>query len=129
MVAFGWRRQHAFGGGLADLALESLELHRREPDQRPGSIGLGVERVRHSLGAERERAGRQRHARVREPECDLAVEDVEPFVLLGMDVPRRADPRRHEDLDETVPPVRVVPADLDRLQHPEQPERLALVVG
>src|SRR6202011_4579451 len=59
-VAFGWRRQHAFGGGLADRALESLELHRREADQRPRSTGLRVERVRHPLGAEPERAGGQR---------------------------------------------------------------------
>ena len=92
--AFGRRRQHAFGGGLADLALESLELHRREADQRPRSTGLRVEGVRHALGAERERAGLQRQLRVRDPEGELALEDVEPLVLLGMDVPRRADARR-----------------------------------
>ena len=117
------------GAGCADRALESLELHRREADQRPRATGLGVEGVRHPLGSERERAGRQRQSRVGDPEGQLAVEDVEPFVLLGVDVPRRADARRHEDLDQTVRAVGVLAADLDRLQHPEQPECLALVVG
>ena len=31
-VALGRRRQDAFEGGLADFSLESLELHRCEPD-------------------------------------------------------------------------------------------------
>ena len=66
--AFGRGRQDAFEGRLADLSLESLELHRREADERPRSTGLRVERVRHSLGAERERAGPQRQFRVRDPE-------------------------------------------------------------
>src|SRR3954451_3724011 len=54
--AFERRRQDAFGGGLADCSLESLELHRREADQCLRSAGLGVERVRDSLRAEDERA-------------------------------------------------------------------------
>jgi hypothetical protein len=31
-VALGRRQQDAFDGGLADFSLESLELHRCEPD-------------------------------------------------------------------------------------------------
>jgi hypothetical protein len=31
-VALHWRRQDAFGRGLTDFSLESLELHRREAD-------------------------------------------------------------------------------------------------
>ena len=85
---FGRGRQNAFERRLADLPLESLELHRREADQSPRSTGLRVERVRHPFGAERERAGLQRQFRVRDPEGQLALEDVEPLVLLGMDVPR-----------------------------------------
>jgi hypothetical protein len=44
-----------------------------------------------------------------------------------MDVPGRADAFRHDDLEEPVLPGSVVLADLDRLEHPEQPERLAFV--
>jgi hypothetical protein len=44
------RRQHPLGCRLTDLSLESLELHRREADQRPCSACLGVEGVRHPLG-------------------------------------------------------------------------------
>ena len=65
---------------------------------------------------------------IRDPERHLAFEDVEPLVLFGMDVPGRADALRGDDLDQTVLPGRVVPADLDRLQHAEQPERLAFVL-
>ena len=117
-VALHRRRQDALGGRLADLSLESLELHRREADQRPRSACLGVEGVRHALGAERERAGLQGQARVGDPEGHLALEDVEPLVLLGVDVPGRADALGHDDLDQAVLPGRVVAADLDRLQHP-----------
>src|SRR6476659_321786 len=44
-----------------------------------------------------------------------------------MDVPGRADAFRHDDLEQAVLPGGVVLADLDRLEHPEQPERLAFV--
>src|SRR5690242_19512521 len=44
-----------------------------------------------------------------------------------MDVPGRADAFRHDDLEQTVLRCGVVLADLDRLEHPEQPERLAFV--
>ena len=127
-MAFARGRQDAFESRLADLSLESLELHRREADQHLRYTRLYVERVRHAFGAERERAGLQRQLRVRDPDGHLAIEDVEPLLLLGMDVPRRADTRRNEDLEQTVPPARVLPANLDRLKHPEQPERLALVL-
>src|SRR5690242_11240053 len=44
-----------------------------------------------------------------------------------MNVPGRADAFRHHDLEQAVLPGGVVLADLDRLEHPEQPERLAFV--
>ena len=96
-VALGRRRQDAFEGGLADFSLESLELHRREADQRPCSACLGVEGVRHPLGAERERASCQREGCVGNPEGQLTLEDVEPLVLLGVDVPRRPHAGGHDD--------------------------------
>src|ERR1051326_9580012 len=54
-------------------------------------------------------------------------EDVEPFVLLWMDVPGRAETLRHDHLDQAVCPAGFLAADLDRLQHSEQPERFTLV--
>jgi hypothetical protein len=39
----------AFGGRVADPALEFLELHRREADEGPRSTSLRVERVRTPL--------------------------------------------------------------------------------
>jgi hypothetical protein len=62
--AVGCGRQDALGGRLADLALESLELHRREADERPCSTVLGVEGVRYPLGPNAKRAGLQRQSRV-----------------------------------------------------------------
>ena len=88
---------------------------------------LGVEGVGHALRAECKRAGLQGQAGVGDPEGELALEDVEPFVLLGMDVPGRAETLWHDDLDQAICPAGVVTADLDRLQHAKQPERLTLV--
>src|SRR5216684_7448883 len=44
-VALHWRGHDALGSGLADFPLESLELHRREADQRSCPAGFGVEGV------------------------------------------------------------------------------------
>ena len=79
------------------------------------------------FGPNAKEPGLQGHARIRDPEGELAFEDVEPLVLLGMDVPGRADAFGHDDLEQAVLPGGVVLADLDRLEHPEQPERLAFV--
>jgi hypothetical protein len=45
-----------------------------------------------------------------------------------MDVPGRAETLGHDDFDQAVCPAGVVAADLDRLQHSEQPERFTLVL-
>src|SRR5436190_7813137 len=126
-MAFERLRQDAFGGRLTDFSLESLELHRREADPRLRSACLGVEGVWHALRAEREGAGLQREACVGDAEGQLALQDVEPLILLGMDMPGGSHARGHDDLDQPVLPSRVVAADLDRLQHPEQPVRLPFV--
>jgi len=51
-VAFGRGRQDAFESRLADLSLESLELHRREADQHHPYTRLHVERAGHPFGAD-----------------------------------------------------------------------------
>src|SRR5882724_4574009 len=121
------RWENAFEGWLADLSQESFEQKRLEADQRSASGGACDERVRDPLGAEGESAGRQGQPSVADVECEFSVEDVEPLVLVGMDVPGGAFAGAHLDLDETVLPTRVFPADLDRLEHAEEPERFALL--
>ena len=56
---------------------------------------------------------------------ELALEHVEPLVLVGMDVPRRAFAGADGDLEQAVLAVRGGAADLDDLEHPEEPVRLA----
>jgi hypothetical protein len=83
------RRYNAFGGGLTDLPHEPLEQKRLEANQGFTSIGrLRDERMGHSLGAKRKRTGRQRQPRITDIDCELAIDDVEPLIFIGMDVPR-----------------------------------------
>src|SRR6266545_5882228 len=121
------RWQDAFEGGLTDLSQESFEQKRLEADQRSASGGACDERVRHPLGAEGESAGRQGQLRVADVEGELSVEDVEPLVLVGMDVPGGAFAGAHLDLEQAILPAGIFPADLDRLEHAEEPERLAFL--
>src|SRR6266480_6723213 len=121
------RWENAFEGGLADLSQESFEQKRLEADQRLASGGACDERVRHPLGAEGKSAGRQGQLRVADVEGELSVEDVEPLVLVGMDVPGGAFAGAHLDLEQTVPPAGLFPADLDRLEHAEKVERFAFL--
>src|SRR3954453_21744807 len=64
---------------------------------------------------------------VADPHRELTVEDVEPLVLLVVDVPRRAFALPDGHLDQPVFAAGVGAADLDDLKHPEQPVRLTLV--
>ena len=114
---------------LADLAQEALEVERREADQRLRSVGLADERVRDALRAEREGARRQRQPLVTDVDRELALEDVEPLVLVRMDMPRRAFAGADGHFEQAELAVRVVAADLHDLEHPEEPVRLALVLA
>ena len=75
-----------------------------------------------------EPAGSDRR-RVADVDGELALEHVEPLVLVGVDVPGRALAGAHGDLEQPVLAARVVAADLDDLEHPQQPVRLALVLA
>jgi hypothetical protein len=55
--SLGRRRQDTLGRVLADLSLESLELHRREADKCLRASRFGVKGVRHVLRTEREGSG------------------------------------------------------------------------
>ena len=82
---------------------------------------------RRTDGSERERARRERQTRLADVDRELTLEDEEPLVLVGVDVPRRALAGAHGDLDQSVLAVRGRTADLDDLEHSEQPVRLALL--
>jgi tRNA A-37 threonylcarbamoyl transferase component Bud32 len=123
------RRQHARGRRVTDFAHESLELHRREAHERPRRVGSRADEcVRHALRTEREPARRQIHPRVADIDREVPLEHIEPFVLFGVDMPRGTEPGRDDDLEQAEPSPGVRPADLHRLQHAEEPERLAFVV-
>ena len=64
---------------------------------------------------------------VADVERELAVEDVEPLVLVRVDVPGEAFTGAHLDLEETDWAAAVFTADLDGLEHAEQPMRLAFL--
>src|SRR5438034_7702762 len=108
---------------------EALEEEGLEADQCLRPVGLTDERVRHASGAERERAGRQREAFLADIDRELPFEDVEPLVLLRVDVPRGALAGTDGDLQQPELAAGVGAADLDDLEHSQQPVRLALVLA
>src|SRR4051794_24895573 len=120
-----WRE----GPSPAASSTNALEQERLEADQRLGLVRLGDEGVRHAPGTECERTGLQRQARVADIDGELAVEDVEPLVLVRVHVPGRALAGTYGDLDQSVLALGVGAADLDDLEHPEQPVRIALVLA
>src|SRR6266704_6089677 len=121
------RWQNAFEGGLADLSQESFEQKRLEADQRFASGGACDERVRNPFGPEGKSAGGEGQLSVADVECELSVEDVEPLILVGMDVPGGAFASAHLDLEQPVLPAGLFPSDLDRLEHAQKVERFAFV--
>jgi hypothetical protein len=124
------RRHNTFGGWLADLPHEPLEQKRLEANKGFPSLGrLRDERMGHPLGAKRERTGRQRKPSIADIEGELAIEDVEPLVFIGVDVPGRAEARRNNDLDQAVVPASVVSTDLDRFEHAKDPKGLAFLLA
>src|SRR3954471_2206251 len=64
---------------------------------------------------------------IADPYRELTLEYVEPLVLFVVDVPRRAFALPNCHLDQPVFAAGLGAADLDDLEHPEQPVRLALV--
>ena len=100
------RRQHPLARGLTDFVQEALEQEGLEADQGFRSVRLGDEGVRHTFGAERERACGKRQALVTDVDRELPSEHVEQLVLVGVDVPRRALAGAHRDLDQPVLAVR-----------------------
>ena len=83
------RRQHPLACELADFVQEAFEQEGLEADQGSRPFRLGDEGVRHTFGAERERAFGKRQALVTDVDRELPSEHVEPLVLIGVDVPRR----------------------------------------
>jgi hypothetical protein len=113
------RRHNTFGGWLTDLSDEPLEQKWLEANKGFTSIGrLRDERMRHPLRTEGKRTGRQGQPSIANIEGELTIEDVEPLIFIGMDVPGRAEARRNNYLDQAVLPGSVVSTDLDRSSMP-----------
>jgi hypothetical protein len=137
-AAIGIRRSMSGGvssGGGTTRSVATSPTSRRNPSKWNGwkpirafpALLPGDEGVGDSLRAERERAGREREAPVADVDREVPLEDVEPLVLVRVDVPRRAVARSSGDLEQPELAVGVLAADLDHLEHAQQPERLALV--
>src|SRR5262249_58913147 len=91
-------------------------------------IGAREEGVGHAPGAEGKPAGGQGQVLVADVELELALADVEPLVLIAVDVPGGADARRRLDIDQGVLAGSVVCADLDRYEGAVEPEVLAFLL-
>ena len=76
------------GGGLSDLSEKSRQLTLPGPRQHLPPVGPAEEGVGHALGAEGKPTGCQAQARVADVDLAFALVDVEPFVLVAVDVPR-----------------------------------------
>jgi hypothetical protein len=112
-------RHNTLRGWLTDLSDEPLELTRLEANKGFPSIGrLRDERVGYPFGTESKRTGRQPQPSLTYIDGELTIEDVEPLVFFGMDVPGRAEARRNNDLDQAELPGSVLSTDLDRFEMP-----------
>src|SRR4051794_20316029 len=76
-------RRGGWGGERADEALESGRFGH---EQEARLLGADDERVRDVARAEHERAGIRRDRPAVDPDRELALEDVEPLVLVVVDV-------------------------------------------
>src|SRR5439155_21835634 len=82
--------------------------------------------IRHLVRAENEGAGRSDDRLAGDPDRELAVEDVEPLVLVVVDVQRRAGAARRGLLGQHHPAAGRRAIGLDRRQATEEPEVLSL---
>ena len=76
----------ATGAGVPSVADEALEPGRLRDQQEARLVGADDERVRHVARAEHEGACRSDDRLARDPDRELALEDVEPLVLVVVDV-------------------------------------------
>ena len=112
-----------WGGERADEALESGRFRHQ---QEARLLGTDDERVRNVARAEHERAGARRDRRALDPDRELAIEDVEPLVLVVVDVQRRAATAGHELLGDHHATAGLGAVGLDGREAPEEPEVLSL---
>jgi len=139
MVYGGGRRARALLGAsedavrdtfLADLDLMYPQVRRHIAEtwvkEEARLLGTDDERVRNGARAEHERAGARRDRRALDPDRELAIEDVEPLVLVVVDVQRRAAAAGHKLLGHHHATAGLGAVGLDGREAPEEPEVLSL---
>src|SRR5487761_2309494 len=84
---------------LSEGAREALEPGGLGDEQEACHLRADDERVRHALRSEHERAGGGNAYLAVDPEGQLALQDVEPLVLAGVDVKRGSVALRGQMLD------------------------------
>ena len=114
------------GSGGPERADEALEAGRLRDQQEASLVGADDERVRHVAWAEHEGTCRRDERLARDPDGELALKDVEPLVLLMVDVQRRAGAARRGLLGQHHAAAGSRAIGLDRRQAAEEPEVLSL---
>ena len=106
---------------------ELLETGRLDHEQEPGPLGADRERVRDISRSEHERPGGSGDDTAADPEGQLALDHVEPLVLVVMYVERRAASTGSVVLGHGDASAGCLRRRLDDHQSAEEPSRLALV--
>jgi hypothetical protein len=119
------RRQLGRGGGLRERAHEAREVAGLCHEQEACLVGADDERVWEVARAEDERACRGDDRLTVDPDCELALEHVEPLVLVVVDVKRRAAAARDALLGHHDAATGGVAVRLDGRKAAEEPEVLA----
>jgi hypothetical protein len=91
-------------GERRDRRHEALEAGRARRHDAAHPVLTGAVGMRDAARGEREVAGLQPDLAVREGQRQVALEDVEPLVVVVMDMERRHVPGRHLDLDDAEAP-------------------------
>ena len=116
----------ATGAGTASARMKPSNPAGSVTSRKRASLGADDERVRDVARAEHERPGPRDDRLARDPDRELALEDVEPLVLVVVDVQRRAAAARRDLLGHHHATAGAGAVGLDRRQPPEEPEVLSL---
>ena len=116
----------ATGAGVPSVRMKPSNPAACGDQQEASLVGADDERVRHVAWAEHEGACRRDERLARDPDRELALKDVEPLVLLVVDVQRRAGAARRGLLGQHHAAAGSRAIGLDRRQATEEPEVLSL---
>ena len=105
---------------------EPLHARRTEEQQQAGFLRIDVERVRDVAGAVYERTSHGIAHVLSVPDTDLAREHDEEFVLRTVNVERRGEPSRRQELQHGEVPIRLRRGRLEHGQAAVEPQGFAI---